>query len=78
MSVRLNHISEDEVSLLIIPNNNYNQDIIKQKVSDRLSQSLAVIPRVIIITEEELNHIEYKASERTNKVKIPRFFDFRS
>lgn len=78
VSVRLNHISEDEVSLLIIPNNNYNQDIIKQKVSDRLSQSLAVIPRVIIITEEELNHIEYKASERTNKVKIPRFFDFRS
>ncbi len=75
--VRKNQLGNDEVALLLVPAQEQNPEAVRLAVANKVSQSVAVTPDVEIVTEAHLDYLEKAASQHTNMVKVPRFFDFR-
>ena len=75
--VRLDELSGDDVTLLLVPERGGDPDRVLREVTQRITHHLAVSPKVEITDEDGLNGWEKVASLNTNQVKIPRFFDLR-
>ncbi|WP_375322226.1 phenylacetate--CoA ligase family protein [Aliivibrio logei] len=77
VQVKSEKYGEDEVTLLLVIDDNFNKKEVKNNVISRLDKNLSISPKVNVISSINLLTLEKKASKNTNQVKITRIFDFR-
>ena len=68
----------DIVSVLCALENGADESAIKNKIELGYRNKLAVSPEVKFVTQDHIQKLENKVSQKTNKSKIPRFFEIPS
>ncbi|WP_428266984.1 phenylacetate--CoA ligase family protein [Haliangium sp.] len=76
--VRTGRLDDDDVTVLILPQQGHDPCETRNQVVAEYRRHLATAPTVEVAGEADLAALEASASRHANNVKVPRFFDLRT